>query len=251
MGASPLSFALSAERLALLSRLASRLAAATAAAPAQPCRVFHKVWSSGQSSPASSGGASGFTEGVSSARVGAAGWGLWRPRPPPGYAPLGDVVSMGTLKPPSEPVRVIRDSPAFTAPPVSFQVVDLPSSEAAAAAAADGLVLWRPVPPPGFVALGVVGALVGAGPPPPDALRCVRAELVSAAEGTRGRACAGVGAPPLWILDNCARTCETSAACSPELGGGLDIRLPMGLPGGDQTKHGPRRLTYFPPCHPY
>ena len=37
--------------------------------------------------------------------------------------PPGDVVSMGTEKPPSDAVLVIRDSPAFTAPPVSFEPV--------------------------------------------------------------------------------------------------------------------------------
>ena len=72
------------------------------------------------------------------------------------------------------------------------------------------------------------------GAPPLDALRCVRRELVAAAVGARGRAGAGEGAPPLWVVENAARTLAPSSDAS---GGGflpepcLDLRVPTGLPG--------------------
>ena len=36
-----------------------------------------------------------FDEGASGPDVGAAAWSLWRPKPPPGYASLGDVATFG------------------------------------------------------------------------------------------------------------------------------------------------------------
>ena len=114
---------------------------------------------------------------------------------------------------------MIRDSPAFTAQPVGFEPVQI-SQSAIRNGAVNGLALWRPVPPRGFVALGLVATVINNKPqtevnsqteethPPPnaDCVRCVRSELVCAAEGLRGRACAGIGDAPAWIADNCART---------------------------------------------
>ena len=161
------------------------------------------------------------------AASGAASWAVWRPTPPAGYASLGDCVSFGGDKPPTEPVLVIRDSPAFTAAPVRFERVALPDA-AIANGVADGLALWRPVPPPGFVSLGLVATSIRAGdhqtadangvkdedqtrhnprcdhphglpnPPPADCVRCVRVELARV-DGVYGRVCAGGGDPPAWM----------------------------------------------------
>ena len=54
---------------------------------------------------------------------------------------------------------MIRDSPAFTAQPVGFEPVRIPQS-AIRNGAVNGLALWRPVPPRGFVALGLVATVI-------------------------------------------------------------------------------------------
>ena len=155
----PTRLALSPSKIATLTRVSQRLAAAVASSPARPCGVFAPVWSSYSYSSSDNGV---FRDGVSGAASGAASWAVWRPTPPAGYASLGDCVSFGGDKPPTEPVLVIRDSPAFTAAPVRFERVALPDA-AIANGVADGLALWRPVPPPGFVSLGLVATSIRAG----------------------------------------------------------------------------------------
>ena len=192
VGASPVSLSLSAERVATLARVASRLAAATASAPTRRSRVFRKIWSSDETTR-TTWAPSVFDEGAPNARVGAAAWSVWRPNPPAGYASLGDVVASGVAAPPAESSLVVRDSPAFTAPPLRFERETFSSPDAA-----PGLVAWRPIPPEGFAALGSGVRADGRGAAETRrAMRCVRVELVAAADGVRGRCAAGVGAPPL------------------------------------------------------
>ena len=252
LAASPISVALSADRLAVASRVSSRLAAAAARAPTIACAVFRKTWSSTSSpDPASPTAPVLFEAGAAGTRAGAAAWSTWRPHPPPGYASLGDVAGDGGADvPPSAPSAAIRDSPAFTAAPLSFErVVPATPNDAASST----LAVWRPVPPPGFVALGVACASADAGAPPLDALRCVRRELVAAAVGARGRAGAGEGAPALWVVENAARTCVPSSAHSDAGGGGplpescLDIRVPTGLPGDPASVKLTNCLLYTSP----
>ena len=104
----PLRLALSSTRLALVLRVAQRLAAATAAQPARPCAVFVPVWSSSAGAesgntksksksklnPRTTNDAGAFGDGISGVASGAASWAMWRPTPPAGYAPLGDLVSL-------------------------------------------------------------------------------------------------------------------------------------------------------------
>ena len=129
---------------------------------------------------------------------------------------------------------MIRDSPAFTVQPVGFEPVQI-SQSAIRNGAVNGLALWRPVPPRGFVALGLVATVINNKPqtevnsqtethPPPnaDCVRCVRSELVCAAEGLRGRACAGLGDAPAWIADNCASTVVESVSLFIFPGGQLE-----------------------------
>jgi hypothetical protein len=233
--ASPVSVALSMDRLAVVARVSSRLAAAAARAPTISCAAFRKTWSSTFSSSPDAASPTApvlFEAGAAGTRAGAAAWSTWRPHPPPGYASLGDVVGDGGADvPPSAPSVAIRDSPAFTAAPLSFERVSFSTPNDASSST---LAVWRPVPPPGFVALGVACSPMSEGAPPLDALRCVRRELVAAAVGARGRAGAGEGAPPLWVVENAARTLAPSSDAS---GGGplpescLDLRVPTGLPG--------------------
>ena len=104
----PLRLALSSTRLALVLRVAQRLAAATAAQPARPCSVFVPIWSSSAGAesgntksksksklnPRTTNDAGAFGDGISGVADGAASWAMWRPTPPAGYAPLGDLVSL-------------------------------------------------------------------------------------------------------------------------------------------------------------
>ena len=102
----PLRLALSSTRLALVLRVAQRLAAATAAQPARPCAVFAPVWpstpgaksgktkSKSKLTPPATNDAGAFGDGISGVASGAASWAMWRPTPPAGYAPLGDLVSL-------------------------------------------------------------------------------------------------------------------------------------------------------------
>ena len=100
----PLRLALSSTRLALVLRVAQRLAAATAAQPARPCSVFVPIWSSSAGAesgntksklnPRTTNDAGAVGDGISGVAAGAASWAMWRPTPPAGYAPLGDLVSL-------------------------------------------------------------------------------------------------------------------------------------------------------------
>lgn len=117
----PLRLALSSTRLALVLRVAQRLAAATAAQPARPCSVFVPVWSSSagpesgnskaksKSNPRTTNDAGAFGDGISGVAAGAASWAMWRPTPPAGYAPLGDLVSLNARA----RIRVTKSPPKF------------------------------------------------------------------------------------------------------------------------------------------
>ena len=117
----PLRLALSSTRLALVLRVAQRLAAATAAQPARPCSVFVPVWSSSagpesgnpksksKSNPQTTTDAGAFGDGISGVAAGAASWAMWRPTPPAGYAPLGDLVSLNART----RIRVTQSPPKF------------------------------------------------------------------------------------------------------------------------------------------
>jgi len=119
----PLRLALSSTRLALVLRVAQRLAAATAAQPARPCSVFVPVWSSSAGpesgntksksksklNPRTTNDAGAFGDGISGVASGAASWAMWRPTPPAGYAPLGDLVSLNARA----RIRVTKSPPKF------------------------------------------------------------------------------------------------------------------------------------------
>jgi hypothetical protein len=74
---------------------------------------------------------------------------LWRPKLPRGYASLGDIFSRGC--PPSSSVAVANDGNPMLADPVGYDRVWC-------GALSNGVLasIWRPRPPPGFVALGDV-----------------------------------------------------------------------------------------------
>ena len=139
-----------------------------------------------------------------------AGVSLWRPRPPPGYCALGDAAVAGRAPP--RTVAVLLDGggagagePPLLAHAAAFTLV---WRDAAAPRADRALALWRPVPPPGYVSLGVVAG-VGTDPPPRGAARCVRADATAPAPphalrvAARLPACGKRTAPlTLWTADD-------------------------------------------------
>lgn len=144
----------------------------------------------------------------------------WRPVAPPGYAPVGDVIVVGSDEPPA-PVATVRETPGALAdgarPPL--------------AAPADFILCWRdgespgqpvsvwlPVAPPGYVAVGCV-VVPRLEEPAPGAIRCVRADLCyeAAVAGTEPLWC-GLSQDEshwpisLWTVDNDCGTFVTSRA---------------------------------------
>jgi len=103
------------------------------------------------------------------------GMNFWRPVPPPGFAVLGDCVTMSDA-PPSRPVTVITDADGLTKIPVRYErACALDTSTQGVR-----LYIWTPVAPDGYCALGCVVTCDDV-QPTLEAMRCVRAEVVCAA----------------------------------------------------------------------
>lgn len=108
------------------------------------------------------------------------------------------------------------------------------------------LAFWRPVPPPGYVAMGCV-ATSSHRTPPPDCVRCVRKDLVAEAPPPRGCLWTTQGAERklgpqrcvVWPLDG-ARTC-TFWAVEPRSREGAPLGTPSDLREED---------TYYALCLP-
>ncbi|KAK9834254.1 hypothetical protein WJX81_000411 [Elliptochloris bilobata] len=102
---------------------------------------------------------------------------VWRPVAPPGYAPLGDVATLGR-EPPPQPVQVYRDESATpgaaTAHAADFHLVYRHNGHAGFAP----VTLWEPIAPEGYAALGTLAVGAPEPPAPGDAL-CVRRDRVS------------------------------------------------------------------------
>ena len=224
LDATPLSVTITPASLALLAALNDAvlrpLAQPPPGEPLASCARFELVWAPEEGGE---GGADATPSGPA----------LWRPLPPVGYLSLGDAATRGVARPAFQ-VAVVAANSGLAAPPTRFD---------RAGAGPAGLVLWRPVPPPGFVALGCV-ASVGDTPPPRSAVACVAAgACVSAALGSclplppdesAGTAADGghVGdLPPvasLWCVDNAAATFAAAPAGGAPCLAALDLRSPMG-----------------------
>jgi hypothetical protein len=104
---------------------------------------------------------------------------LWRPLAPPGYYAVGDCAVSG-FRAPQRALVVRDDGDGALAPPTSYvQVYRDSGSRMRKPEYKEGtLALWRPVPPPGYVAMGCV-ATPNHRTPGADAVRCVRRDLVS------------------------------------------------------------------------
>ncbi|MCO5593423.1 hypothetical protein L7F22_047437 [Adiantum nelumboides] len=110
---------------------------------------------------------------------------IWRPRAPPGFAILGDSITSGEA-PPSQAVMAIRNIYHRAKKPSGFDLVyvihDFKSSTLSDSRSKKdldkGCSIWKPIAPPGYVALGCVAA-VGPMPPPLTSVYCIRVDLVT------------------------------------------------------------------------
>ncbi|KIY91741.1 hypothetical protein MNEG_16223, partial [Monoraphidium neglectum] len=161
--------------------------------PDQPlarCHTFELVWSSrglggggGAAPPFATAGAGG-VDTMSSEK----GVSIWRPQAPTGYAIAGDIVTPGVAHPNHQVVAIAINS-GFVRYPVSYQLVW----------EAPGVSVWRPVPPPGYVALGCVAAPGAAPPPLKAAVVAHRLAVVEAPLGECALLCANGN---LWSVAN-------------------------------------------------
>lgn len=105
---------------------------------------------------------------------------IWRPRAPPGFFILGDVAVSHRTKYVGQNVLVVRDDGELVAPPISFEMIW----------SDNGIAIWRPIPPSGYVALGCVATPVGLTNEEMqtkdgiDSLRCVHESCVYASDFT-------------------------------------------------------------------
>lgn len=116
--------------------------------------------------------------------------GFWRPAPAPdilpGYFPLGDVAisSNGNVNG-SIAVAVVCESGSPSVDGTKGNALSRPDDFervwiASGSGATTNASIWRPIPPAGYVALGLVCSH-DSGKPSSNAIRCVRADLVIAA----------------------------------------------------------------------
>ncbi|GIL84681.1 hypothetical protein Vretifemale_13310, partial [Volvox reticuliferus] len=112
---------------------------------------------------------------------------IWRPNPPPGYVFLGDCASHGVYAPPpsvvvlrdSDPAAALRDGrPPSLARPINYVRVWFDEQRERQGDPLF-LALWKPIPPAGYVPLGLVAGLGPKVPPLGLSVRCVRADLVT------------------------------------------------------------------------
>ena len=121
---------------------------------------------------------------------------FWRPVPPPGFASLGDCVTL-TDTPPSQSVAVITDAEGLTKAPLRFERVCALKDKS-------NTTVWRPIPPSGYYALGCVVARDDA-EPSPEIIRCMRVDVLEVANYgayIESENCAA----SLRQVNNCSRT---------------------------------------------
>jgi hypothetical protein len=114
---------------------------------------------------------------------------FWRPMPAPdvlpGYFPLGDIAVSGDLNINGKRVMaVVCEGDPQNADPLKGKALSPPDDfeqvwkDSGSGSKADGAI-WRPIPPDGYVALGLVCS-DGHAKPSINAVRCVRSDLVIA-----------------------------------------------------------------------
>lgn len=199
--------------------------------PLAPCNTFERVWCSDTCGDEHT--------------LGALDWNLsaWRPQPPAGYASLGDILVTNTCQPAFEVLTVAMNS-GVAVFPNSFERVN--TFETA------GLSVWRPMPPPGYIALGDIVSISATKAPPIESIACIHQGcLVDSAAGEY-IAVSVSDDTVLWMSDSSVATFYATAnkVVPPNY---FDFRSPLGVSpaalsamgavGADNvTKMSPKRL---------
>ncbi|KAH9610754.1 hypothetical protein KSS87_017342 [Heliosperma pusillum] len=168
---------------------------------------------------------------------------FWRPRPPPGFAVLGDYLTP-IDKPPTKAVLAVNKNLVRIRRPESFKLIWPPITSGTPGVICDtddikilphvvaegntSCSIWYPVAPKGYISMGCVVSS-GIGPPPPSATFCIMASLASSCSL---RDCIIIGGSnessmglPFWRVDNCVGTFLATDPNSGNLSGGAyDLR---------------------------
>ncbi|XP_071698618.1 uncharacterized protein [Rutidosis leptorrhynchoides] len=156
---------LSLSAVSLILNLQNQAVAALrfqSADPLSPCTNYDQIWVS----PKAKGDNSAIT--------------FWRPRAPTNYVILGDCVTSRPI-PPSQAVLAVSNAYGRVRKPLGFELVGVFSgvqqSEKVEGTDCE-CSLWRPIAPPGYLAVGCV-AQIGNEPPPNHIVYCIRADLAT------------------------------------------------------------------------
>ncbi|KAL4447306.1 hypothetical protein ABPG77_007339, partial [Micractinium sp. CCAP 211/92] len=199
--------------------------------PVASCNQFERVWSFDPAALLAQqpGGVAAVSLAVTGAEGGVT---AWRPRTPTGYAVTGDIVTPGSTQPTFEVLAVAVNS-GLAAYPTGYTRIW----------AGAGGAIWRPVPPPGYVAAGDLFT-DGEDEPELSAMVCVHeGAVVECAPGERlslpphlphapAAAAAATAALPrvdLWCLDNTMGTFLAATPTLPAPEATYDLRSPLGL----------------------
>lgn len=224
--------------------------------PLLRCDKFESLWSSraggtwgssatlaGSSTPADSASAPPRATASSSGAGGLdpvahlRGVSLWRPQAPQGYAILGDVAVPGAGAQPTAPVAVMAVNSGLVAWPLGYECCW---------SAAEGLALWWPQAPAGYVAMGCVASSGTDEPPPTKLVVCVAEHVV--VEARVGPCMLLCAAGNLWGVSSCASTFVVAPPDSHlPITPLRDLRLPLGVPPAALVKDVPPPSSGVPP----
>nr|GEV02157.1 vacuolar protein sorting-associated protein 62 [Tanacetum cinerariifolium] len=153
---------LSLSAISLILNLQSQAISALrfqSADPLSPCTNYDQVWVSPK--------AKGHHDAIT----------FWRPRAPSNYVILGDCVTSRPI-PPSQAVMAVSNTYGRVRKPLGFELVGSFSGIQQSERVEDDCSLWKPIAPPGYLAVGCV-AHIGNQPPPNHIVYCIRADLAT------------------------------------------------------------------------
>ena len=99
---------------------------------------------------------------------------FWRPQCAPGFRPIGDCLCLD-FSPPLKAIVLQDVGDGYVASPIRYDLV-WKDGKSGVLGSRSNLTIWKPVPPPGYVALGLVARYVSK-PPSTNMVYCVHQSL--------------------------------------------------------------------------